>query len=152
MLWPSTEGWASAAMKRFLAVLLLTAALAFGPVRPCAAAQDDQGTILGMSGSEFAITVAVLVTGARVLAVLLVGNRFLGPNVGTGLLALYLGHVVAEGAIYGLGAGAGAYALGSGSAEMDGLTPPRIRPDRIEGPLPADKRLPLDLATEPPSE
>lgn len=124
--------------------LVLAAALALGPAGAHAARRQDENTILGMSRVQFAITTAILITGLRVAAVFLVGNSFLGRSVGTGLMALYLGHVVAEGAIYGVTAGAGAYALGAAGGGP-GTTPPHILPQRLAKPPPLPPRLPLRL-------
>ena len=124
--------------------LVLAAALALGPTGAHAARRQDENTILGMSRVQFAITTAILITGLRVAAVFLVGNSFLGRSVGTGLMALYLGHVVAEGAIYGVTAGAGAYALGAAGGGP-GTTPPHILPQRLTKPPPRPPRLPLEL-------
>lgn len=135
-------------MLRYVFAFVLMAAVSLDSATGYAAEGDDN-KILGLSTGEFAIGVAAVVTGLRVLAVLLVGNRFLGPSVGTALVALYLGHVVAEGAIYGAGAGAGAYALGSARSDPDRVEPPSILPRRLDTPVPDSGRLPLEMGTRP---
>ena len=113
------------------------------------AAEDKDSRILGLSNTEFAVGVAALVTGARVAFVVWAGNSLFGPSLGTGLLVLYLGHVVAEGIVYGAGAGASAYAISSAAGERGEEQPPRILPQRLPPESPAGSRLPLEMALPP---
>ena len=129
-------------MRRVIA-LVLSAVLACALIT---ARIDEARAEAGDSArrAEFAIGVAVLVTGARVLAVLFAGNTIFGGRIATGLMVIYLGHVVAEGLIYGAAAGAGAFAVGHGTRMADLDRPPMLRPDRLGKPIPS-RRLPLQL-------
>ena len=123
--------------------MALAAGLVLGSASAHAARHEDDDRILGMTRVQFAIATAVAITGLRVAAVFFVGNSLLGRSIGTGLMAIYLGHVVAEGAIYGATVGAGTYALGMSAGP--GATPPRILPQRLGEPPPQPPRLPLEL-------
>jgi len=91
-----------------------------------------------------ALGVATLVTGARIVAVFYAGNTIFGGRIGAGLLAIYLAHVVAEGAIYGAGAGAGALVIGPGG-KTEAEARPALRPEGLrEVPM---GRLPLQLGS-----
>jgi hypothetical protein len=137
-------------MMRFLMAICLIVAVALAPTTSraaaAAAAEDKSSTTLGLTNTEFAVGVAVVVTGARIAFVLLAGNTLFGPSLGTSLLALYLGHVVAEGVIYGAGAGAAsAYAVGPAEGEIDAEKPPSLLPQRLEPDSSSPTRLPLEM-------
>lgn len=134
---------------RFVFAIFLMIAVAVAPTMS-RAAEDKDNKILGLSNTEFAVGVAAVVTGARVAFVVLAGNTLFGPSLGTGLLVLYLGHVVAEGIIYGAGVGASAYAMSSTTGEPGEEQPPSILPRRLAPESPAAPRLPLEMAL--PSE
>jgi hypothetical protein len=137
-------------MIRFLTAICLIAAVALAPTTSRAAAEDKSGTTLGLTNGEFAVGVAVVVTGARVAFVLLAGNTLFGPSLGTSLLAIYVAHVVAEGLIYGAGAGAAsAYAGGSTGGEIDAEKPPSLLPQRLEPDSSSPTRLPLEMPLPP---
>ncbi len=139
-------------MIRFLTAICLIVAVALAPTtsRAAAAAEDRSSTTLGLTNTEFAVGVAVVVTGARIAFVLLAGNTLFGPSLGTSLLALYLGHVVAEGVIYGAGAGAAsAYAVGSAEGEIDAEKPPSLLPQRLGPDSSSPTRLPLEMPLLP---
>jgi hypothetical protein len=109
--------------------------------------KDDH--IFGLSTAQLAIGTAVVVTGARVAVALAIGGPLIGPSLGNGLLAIYLGHVVVEGVVVGLGAGAGTYAV-SALSELNAEGRPTILPQRLD-----DKGVPpghLPLEMPPPAE
>jgi hypothetical protein len=70
----------------------------------------------------------------------------LGGSIGTGLLAIYLAHVVVEGAMYGAGAGAGALVMGHSAAGEDPEGRPTLRMERLGEPAPS-WRLPLQFVS-----
>lgn len=142
--------FAAGSMMRFIHVVFLTLTIILTPTRGRAAAEKDP-RILGLTNTEFAIGVTAAVTGARVAFVLLAGNSLFGPSLGTGLLVIYLGHVVAEGLIFGAGAGASAYAASSASGALDAEQPPSILPQRLAPETPTAPRLPLEMAPPPES-
>jgi hypothetical protein len=122
-------------------VLLLSGAL-LCPLAGTRADEPHAHSGIRISPGILAIGVATLVTGARIAVVLAAGGTVLGGRIGTGLLAIYLAHVVAEGAMYGVGAGA--LALGQGTGEKDTEHRPTIKPDRLAEHVPS-QRLPLQL-------
>ena len=122
-------------------VLLLSGSLIY----PLAAPQADEAQAhsrIRISPAVLAVGVTALITGARIFIVLTAGNTVLGGRIGTGLLAIYLAHVVAEGAIYG--AGAGVAAMGHGAAKTDPEGRPKLKPERFAEHQ-ASGRLPLQL-------
>jgi hypothetical protein len=134
---------------RYLMVLMLSGSL----LCPLDGARADQAhahngeahrTWIKLSPATLAIGTAMLVTGARIFVVLAAGNTVLGGRIGTGLLAIYLAHVVAEGAIYGAGAGASAMMAEHGQAGSDPEGRPTLRPERLVNHVPS-ARLPLQL-------
>jgi len=133
---------------RFIFAVCLTIVVVLAPTMSHAATDED-GEIFGLTNTEFAVGVATLVTGARVAFVVLAGNSLFGPSLGTGLLVLYLGHVVAEGILYGAGAGASAYAMSSADSEVREEQRPSIMPQRLPPESPAGRRLPLEMALPP---
>jgi hypothetical protein len=135
-------------MMRCIFAICLMIAVALAPATS-RAAEDTDKKILGLSNTAFAVGVATVITGARIAFVVLAGNTVFGPSLGTGLLILYLGHVVAEGIIYGAGAGASAYAMSSATSEPGEEQPPRILPQRLVPESPAASRLPLEMALPP---
>jgi hypothetical protein len=135
-------------MMRFILVACLTIAIALAPTTS-RAVEDKDNKILGLSNTAFAVGVATVVTGARVAFVMLAGNTLFGQSLGTGLLVLYLGHVVAEGILYGAGAGASAYAMSSATSEAGEEQPPSILPQRLAPERPTASRLPLEMALPP---
>jgi hypothetical protein len=140
---------ATGSMIRFFFAVGLTVLVAVAPTAS-RAAEASANKPLGLSNAEFAVGVATVVTGARVAFVLLAGNTLFGPSLGTSLLVLYLGHVVAEGVIYGAGVGAAsAYAVSSSEGEIDAEKPPSIQPQRLGPDLPAQPRLPLGMPLPP---
>jgi predicted secreted protein len=141
--------FAAGSMIRFFFAVCLMVTVAVVPMAS-RAADDKANKTLGLTNTEFAVGVAAVVTGARVAFVLLAGNTLFGRSFGTGLLALYLGHVLAEGVIYGAGAGAAsAYAVTSSEGELDAEKPPSIQPQRLGPDSPAPSRLPLEMPLPP---
>src|SRR5258708_15248089 len=126
---------------RFIFAVGLTIVVVLAPTMSHATTDEDS-KIVGLTNTEFAVGVATLVTGARVAFVVLAGISLFGPSLGTGLLVLYLGHVVAEGILYGAGAGASAYAMSSAGSEVSEEQPPSIMPQRLPPESPAGRRLP----------
>jgi hypothetical protein len=111
------------------------------------AAEDEGDQFLGLSNAQLAIAVAVVVTTARVAFVAITGGTLLGRSLGGALLVVYLGHVVAEGVIYGAGAGASAYVLSARSGDSaEAEPPPSIDPNRLRSAEPPVERLPLETA------
>ena len=132
---------------RSLMALLLSVALVFSPVgakAEPAPAPRPAHTRLHISPAYLALGVATLVTGARIVAVLFAGNTIFGGRLGTGLLVVYLAHVVVEGAVYGAGAGASALVMGHDAPEADPEGRPTLRPERLGEPVPSS-RLPLQV-------
>ncbi|MBI1774065.1 MAG: hypothetical protein HYR63_01835 [Proteobacteria bacterium] len=134
-------------MRRFFIAAFLGALIVLGMTRSCAA-EDGDDRVLGLTNGELAIAVAVVVTTARVAFVIIAGGTLFGRSIGGALLAVYLGHVIAEGVIYGAGAGAGAYVLSSSTAGAlaEGEQPPAIDTERLRAAVPPEPRLPLQTA------
>src|SRR5205085_3191590 len=95
-------------MRRLMFVAALATSIVVAPFA-AHAAEDAENRLLGLSSGELALAVAFVVTTARVAFVVIAGGTVFGRSLGGAVLAVYLAHVVAEGAIYGAGAGAGAY-------------------------------------------
>jgi hypothetical protein len=129
---------------RYLMALLLSGLL-LCPLTGAHAGEAHR-TRIKISPATLAIGVTALVTGARIFVVLAAGNTVFGGRIGTGLLAIYLAHVVAEGAIYGAGAGAGALAMGPGAASADPESRPTLKSEWLDKRVPSH-RLPLQLSS-----
>jgi hypothetical protein len=100
--------------------------------------------IFGLSTAQLAIGTAIVVTGARVAVALAIGGPLIGPSLGSGLLAIYVGHVIAEGLVVGLGAGAGTYAV-SALSDLNAESRPTILPQRLEDKASPSGHLPLEM-------
>lgn len=128
---------------RWLMALVLCAALVW-PVGDAQAERSHGHLRIPVSPAYVAAGVAALVTGARIVVALYAGNTLLGGRIGTSLMAIYLAHVVAEGAIYGAGAGAGALIAQHSAAPGSPEARPVLRLDRLIERLPSS-RLPLQF-------
>ncbi len=134
-------------MRRRLLAAFLTATIVFGLPQSCVA-EETEDRVLGLTNGQLAIAVAVVVTTARVAFVVITGGTLFGRSIGGALLAVYLGHVVVEGVVYGAGAGTGAYLLSNSSADADAEAepPPRIDSERLHATAPPAPQLPLQTA------
>lgn len=131
-------------MRCLMALLLSASLVCSGPGAHAEDAPRHNRLRIPINPAYVALGVATLVTGARIVAVLYAGNTLFGGRIGTGLLAIYLAHVVVEGAVYGAGAGAGALAMGPGGTAEAELHP-ALRPEGL-GQVPT-ARLPLQLGS-----
>jgi hypothetical protein len=134
-------------MRRVVIAIVLALVLAFAPL-VAEAADNSEDQTFGLSGGQLAIAVAFVVTTARVAFVMIAGGTVLGRSLSGALLGVYLAHVVAEGVIYGAGAGASAYVLSNAKADAEsgGESPPAILPERLGSEPPPRQSLPLQTA------